>query len=71
MLANLPAAVDPAAAARLRAAGVPVLEGTRTGLLALRHLLDHAERPGPPARRAGPPGPRRRRWPGPAGGRPA
>jgi acyl-CoA synthetase (NDP forming) len=40
--------VDQAAAARLRAAGVPVLEGARTGLLALRHLLDHAERPVPP-----------------------
>ncbi len=42
VLAGLPAAVDPAAAARLRAAGVPVLEGTRSGLLALRHLLDAA-----------------------------
>ena len=45
VLAGLPAAVDPAAAARLRAAGVPVLEGARSGLLALRHLLDHAEPP--------------------------
>ena len=51
----LPAAIDPDAAARLRAAGVPVLEGTRSGLLALRHLLDHAARP--PHR----PRPRRRR----------
>ena len=42
VLAGLPAAVDPAAAVRLRAAGVPVLEGTRSGLLALRHLLDAA-----------------------------
>ena len=54
VLAGLPAAVDPAAAARLRAAGVPVLEGTRSGLLALRHLLDHAAAPPhaaePPAR---------------------
>ena len=48
VLAGLAAAVDPAAAARLRAAGVPVLEGTRTGLLALRHLLDHAEPKDPP-----------------------
>ena len=52
VLAGLPAAVDPAAAARLRAGGVPVLDGTRTGLLALRHLLDaahfRAERPPPP-----------------------
>jgi hypothetical protein len=29
-------------AAELRQAGIPVLEGMRTGLLALRHLLDHA-----------------------------
>jgi len=49
VLAGLPSAVDPAAAARLRAAGVPVLEATRTGLLALRHLLDHAHPPSPPA----------------------
>jgi acetate---CoA ligase (ADP-forming) len=60
VLAGLPAAVDPVAAARLRAAGVPVLEGTRTGLLALRHLLDHATRPEPP--RPAAPGPRRQRW---------
>jgi acyl-CoA synthetase (NDP forming) len=39
ILANLPAAVDPATASRLRASGVPVLEGTRSGLLALRHWL--------------------------------
>ncbi len=49
VLAGLPSAVDPATAARLRAAGVPVLEGTRSGLLALRHLLDHAELPQPPS----------------------
>jgi acetate---CoA ligase (ADP-forming) len=65
VLAGLPAAVDPAAAAWLRGAGVPVLEGTRTGLLALHHLLDHAKpRPLPPA-----PGPardpaRQQRWAG-------
>jgi acyl-CoA synthetase (NDP forming) len=60
VLAGLPAAVDPVAARRLRASGVPVLEGTRTGLLALRHLLDHADRPEPPAPAT--PGPRRGRW---------
>ena len=48
VLAGLPATVDPVAAAMMRAAGVPVLEGTRSGLLALRHLLDHADRPAPP-----------------------
>jgi len=48
VLAGVPASIDPVAAARLRAAGVPVLEGTRSGLLALRHLLDHADRPAPP-----------------------
>jgi acetate---CoA ligase (ADP-forming) len=65
VLAGLPAAVDPVAARGLRANGVPVLEGTRSGLLALRHLLDHAARPelhrpepSPPAT----PGPRRERW---------
>jgi acetate---CoA ligase (ADP-forming) len=65
VLAGLPAAVDPAAAARLRAAGVPVLEGTRSGLLALRHLLDHAASPEPPAQgpTLDPPDPaRRQRW---------
>ena len=48
VLANIAAAVDPAAAMGLRRAGIPVLEGARSGLLALRHLLDHAaHRPGP------------------------
>jgi acyl-CoA synthetase (NDP forming) len=55
VLAGLPAALDPAAAARLRAAGVPVLEGTRSGLLALRHLLDHAQPRQPPPTPAGKP----------------
>jgi acetate---CoA ligase (ADP-forming) len=41
VLSNVPAAIDPVTAAGLRAGGVPVLEGTRSGLLALRHLLDH------------------------------
>jgi acetate---CoA ligase (ADP-forming) len=60
VLAGLPAAVDPVAARQLRASGVPVLEGTRTGLLALRHLLEHANRPEPPPPAV--PGPRRQRW---------
>jgi len=41
VLANIPAAVDPAVAGELRAAGIPVLESARTGLLALGHLLRH------------------------------
>lgn len=34
VLAGLPAAIGQAAAAGLRTSGIPVLEGTRTGLLA-------------------------------------
>jgi acyl-CoA synthetase (NDP forming) len=47
VLASIPAAIDAVAAGRLRASGVPVLESTRTGLLALRHLLDRAALPAP------------------------
>ncbi|HEX9854419.1 MAG TPA: acetate--CoA ligase family protein [Acidimicrobiia bacterium] len=43
VLASLAAAVDPGQAGRLRGAGIPVL-GSRTGLLAVRHLLDHRDR---------------------------
>jgi acetate---CoA ligase (ADP-forming) len=43
VLANLSSAADPVEAAILRAAGVPVLEGTATGLAAFRHLLAHRE----------------------------
>jgi acetate---CoA ligase (ADP-forming) len=42
VLSNLGSAIDLDAAGRLRAQGIPVLEGTRPGLLALAHLLDHA-----------------------------
>ena len=42
VLASIPAAIDTDAATRLRSAGVPVLESTRSGLLALGHLLAHA-----------------------------
>jgi acyl-CoA synthetase (NDP forming) len=47
VLASIPAAIDVAAASRLRASGIPVLESTRTGLLALRHVLDRAAIPAP------------------------
>jgi acetate---CoA ligase (ADP-forming) len=65
VLAGLSAAVDPAAAARLRKAGVPVLEGARSGLLALRHLLDAAHfraEPPPAPNPAQVPGDTARRW---------
>jgi acyl-CoA synthetase (NDP forming) len=44
VLANLSSTVDPVQAGRLRDGGVPVLEGTETGLLAIRHLIDHGTR---------------------------
>jgi acyl-CoA synthetase (NDP forming) len=40
VLANLAGAVAPGAAGDLRSAGIPVLEGTRTALLAFRHLFE-------------------------------
>ena len=42
-LSNAAASIDAAFAARLRAGGVPVLHGSRSGLLALRHLLQLAD----------------------------
>ena len=44
VLANLAGAVDADFAAQLRQHGIPVLEGLRPGLTALRHLLAHANR---------------------------
>ena len=41
ILSNLPSAIDQDVAAQLRRAAIPVLEGLRSGLLALGHLLDH------------------------------
>lgn len=56
VLANVPGAVNDVVADRLRADGVPVLEGTSTGLAALAHLLAHrdhrAREPVGPPRRA-------------------
>ncbi|HWO69732.1 MAG TPA: acetate--CoA ligase family protein [Actinomycetota bacterium] len=40
MLANLSSGIDREDARRLDRAGIPVLEGTRTGLLAFRHLFE-------------------------------
>jgi len=49
VIANLPSAIDADAAALLRQRDVPVLEGLRTGLLALGHLLAHgaSQKPAP------------------------
>jgi acyl-CoA synthetase (NDP forming) len=61
VLANLSATVDPVQAAVIREGGVPVLEGTETGLRAIRHLMDRAEwldRPSPQPRITSPSG-----WP--------
>ena len=61
VLANIPSAIDPAVAGELRGAGIPVLEGARSGLLALRHLLAHGTwSPRPPPPPADPA--RRERW---------
>jgi acyl-CoA synthetase (NDP forming) len=62
VLSNVPAAIDPDTAAALRASGIPVLEGTRTGLLALKHLLDHAADPDPPVPPPVPDLARQQRW---------
>lgn len=43
VLCNLTSAVAPGAAAELRADGIPVLEGTASGLLAFRHLFDYRD----------------------------
>jgi acyl-CoA synthetase (NDP forming) len=51
VIANLPASIDRAAAGRLRAEGIPVLEGTRSGLVALKALLGEPERLARAARR--------------------
>jgi acetate---CoA ligase (ADP-forming) len=63
VLSNLAAAVDQPLATALRQKGIPVLEGTRSGLRALGHLRDQAVRP---ARREAPAvdEERQRRWTG-------
>ena len=79
ILANLASAVDRREAALARAAGVPVLEGTATGLAAFAHLLARRDTraardvPDPPP--PGPPPHVRARWrarlaAAPAGGAP-
>ncbi|HET7846968.1 MAG TPA: acetate--CoA ligase family protein, partial [Acidimicrobiia bacterium] len=41
VLGNLASTIDPYQSGLLRESGIPVLEGTVTGLQAIRHLLDH------------------------------
>jgi acyl-CoA synthetase (NDP forming) len=52
MLGNLASAIDRADSGRLREGGIPVLEGTATGLAAFRHLFEYRDfltRSRPPA----------------------
>jgi acetate---CoA ligase (ADP-forming) len=60
VLAGLASAIDSETAASLRAAGIPVLEGTRSGLLALGHLLSHERAEGRASRSVDPA--RQYRW---------
>ncbi len=62
LLSNVTSAIDRPAARRLRDAGIPVLEGTRTGLLALRHLRELASQNPEPVAAAGIDEERQRRW---------
>ncbi len=55
VLSNLGAAIDPNDVRSIRGAGVPVLEGTRTGLAALRHLFADRDFRARPAASAGMP----------------
>ena len=43
VLSNLASAIDPPAAAQLRAAGIPLLEDTFSGLRAFKHLFDYRD----------------------------
>jgi len=52
VLSHVSSAIDPSDAQRLRDAGVPVLEGTRTGLAAVRNVFAHRDaRARPPVQR--------------------
>jgi acetate---CoA ligase (ADP-forming) len=62
VLTNMRSSLDRAAATHLRAGGVPVLEGTRSGLRALRHLLDAGDAPRRARAELAADEPRRSRW---------
>jgi acyl-CoA synthetase (NDP forming) len=64
VLSNMAAAIDPRDAAFVRGQGMPILEGTVTGLAAFRHLFDHRDSSARPSvERGSPSGPGvRDRW---------
>lgn len=65
VLSNLASAIPPQTAARLRAKGIPVLEGTSSGLAAFEHLLFRRDfRMLPPPSPPEPPPGMRERWGG-------
>jgi acyl-CoA synthetase (NDP forming) len=49
VLSHLSSAIDPVQAEELAVAGIPLLRGTTTGLLAIEHLLSHRVRPARPS----------------------
>ncbi|MDQ3619117.1 MAG: acetate--CoA ligase family protein [Actinomycetota bacterium] len=48
LLSNLPSAIEPRDALSIRDAGIPILEGTHSGLHAFRHLFEYRDRLAPP-----------------------
>jgi acyl-CoA synthetase (NDP forming) len=62
VVSNLPSAISPEIGAGLRAAGVPVLEGTATGLSAFKHLFAHRDFRALPARDVIAPSPAASLW---------
>ncbi|MBV9485299.1 MAG: acetate--CoA ligase family protein, partial [Frankiaceae bacterium] len=60
VMSHVAAALDTEAAAELRRVGIPVLEGTRSGMRAVGHLLQHAPRRGLRVATTSDPGRRRR-----------
>ncbi len=49
ILSNLASAIEPRDARSMRLAGIPILEGTHSGLSAFRHLFQYRDRLAPPA----------------------